>query len=113
MKRLFIIAFVVIIIVIGVFFHFFDMTHLPQGELIKESLSPSGKYTLNLYLCKGNATAANSVRGEIIVNGKNTARNIYWQYKEDNATIHWITDETVSINGITLNVNTDSYDWRR
>lgn len=41
------------------------------------------------------------------------SRTIYWQndYSEENAT--WFDNKTIVINGITLIINKDVYDYRR
>lgn len=93
-------------------FIFRDMDHLPEGELITSKDSPNGDYTINAYLCSGNATTDFSMRCSVKNNKENTERNIYWQYHEEEAEIIWIDDVTVDINGVKLNVETDSYDYR-
>ena len=94
-----------------VWYFFFDMDNLPKGELAASSVSPGGEYAVNLYLCGGNATTADSVRGEVVFQEK--ARNIYWQYEEYKCDVRWESDTVVNINGISLDVRTDTYDWRR
>ena len=91
---------------------FRDMDHLPEGELITSSDSSNRDYTINAYLCSGNATTDFSVRCSVKNNKEDTERNIYWQYHEEEAEITWIDDITVEINGIKLNVETDTYDYR-
>ena len=88
------------------------MMFLPKGEFMESVESPTKEYTINSYLCSGNATTGFSVRCEAVNNHSGKARNIYWQYKCKTADIYWLDDFTVSINGIKLNVKTDSYDWR-
>lgn len=90
---------------------FFSMAALPEGELAVSSVSPGGGYTVNLYLCGGNATTSDSVRGEVVSEGK--PRNLYWQYKEHRCDILWESETIVNINGVRLDVRTDSYDWRK
>lgn len=34
----------------GTYWAFFDMNRLPTGELIEQSNSPNGKYTINAYV---------------------------------------------------------------
>lgn len=77
------------------------LDNLPKGELIDSSISPNGKYTVNAYLCSGNATTDFSVRCEVVDSETSKCRNIYWK-----------SDEVVVINDVELNVLTDKYDWR-
>jgi len=97
----------------GVYWAFFDMNRLPSGEYLTEEISPDGKYTLKAYVTNGGATTAYSVRGELVFNDKdNKTKNIYWNNREDTATISWIDNNTVDINGHTLDVKRDKYDFR-
>ncbi len=86
---------------------------LPEGKLIMSSLSPNGTYQVNAYLCDGGATVDQSIRAEVVTVSTGKARDIYWQYHAYDAEIHWISDEVVSVNGITLNVLEDRYDYRK
>ena len=60
------------------------LTNLPQGEFLNSYESPGSSFTLN----------------------------IYWGYHEEEAEVNWIDEETVVINGRTLNVLKDVYDFR-
>lgn len=86
---------------------------LPEGTLIAESLSPNGLYQVNAYLCDGGATVDQSIRAEVVNVNNGKTRNIYWQYHAYDARIQWISEEIVVVNGITLNVLTDMYDYRK
>lgn len=90
---------------------FGDINNLPQGSLIDSSISPSGKYTVNAFLCDGGATVDYAIRCSI-TDSEGKTRNIYWNYHEKTVKIEWLDDNTVSINGIVLNVETDKYDYR-
>lgn len=85
---------------------------LPEGTLIKNSVSPNGLYQINIYLCDGGATVDQAIRAEVVIKDTGKARNIYWQYHAYDAEIKWISDELVSINDVTLNVLSDTYDYR-
>jgi hypothetical protein len=37
----------------GIYWAFFDMNRLPTGDLIEQSTSPNGKYTINAYVSSG------------------------------------------------------------
>ena len=110
-KRLAVGAAIILLMMFAAWSFFLNMGSLPEGELMATSISPDGEYTVNLYLCGGNATTADSVRGEVVSEGKK--RNIYWQYKEFNFDIRWESDTEVNINGVILDVRTDTYDWRK
>ena len=90
----------------------YSMNNLPTGELIDQEISPGGKYKVNSYLVSGNATVDFSVRCEVVEIATGSTRNIYWQYHMESADVVWIDDHTVNINGVVLDVQTDSYDWR-
>ncbi|MFC6039535.1 DUF5412 domain-containing protein [Paenisporosarcina macmurdoensis] len=97
----------------GVYWAFFDMNRLPTGEYVTEETSPNGKYTLKAYVTNGGATTSYSVRGELVFNEKdNKSKNIYWNYREDTANISWTDNNTVIINGHTLDVPSDKFDFR-
>ena len=42
----------------------------------------------------------------------NKSKNIYWNYRDDTATITWTDNHTVVINGHTLDVPGDKFDFR-
>ena len=96
----------------GVYWIFFDWSRFKQ-ELITESISPEGTYTINAYLYNGGATTSYVVLGELVFNKENKkSKKIYWQYKEENAVIEWIDDDTVLINGVQLELPHETYDYR-
>lgn len=89
-----------------------SMENLPEGELIKSVYSDNQEYKINIYLCGGNATTDNSIRGEVEKNSSEEKRNLYWEYHCDDADVEWIDEENVKINGKEININTGVYDWR-
>lgn len=96
----------------GVYWAFFDMNRLPRGEYLTEETSPDGTYTLKAYVSSP-SLSADAVRGELIFNKRNgKTKNIYWNYRESTAKIEWLDNETVVINGHTLKVPNEKYDWR-
>ena len=97
----------------GVYWAFFDMDRLPTGEYLTEETSPDGTYTIRAYRNNGGATTSYSIRGELVFNKNNSkTKNIYWNYREDTAEIEWIDDDTVVINGHTLEVPNEKFDFR-
>lgn len=97
----------------GVYWAFFDVNRLPRGEYLTEESSPDGNYTLKAYVVNGGATTSYTIRGELIFNQKNKkAKNIYWNHKEDGAVIKRLDNDTVIINGHSLDVHKDKFDFR-
>lgn len=97
----------------GIYWAFFDMNRLPTGELIEQSNSQNGKYTINAYVSSGGATTDFAVRAELVSNKSSKKKNIYWNYREENAYIVWIDDDTVKINGHVLRLPNEKFDFRR
>lgn len=97
----------------GYFIHnafFYSLENLPQGVLNYPVMSPNGQATLRIYSVEidGIGTA---VRGEVITEEK--TENIYWETGTTTAIATWVDDETVEINGNTVNINGKPYDSRR
>ncbi|GKV55020.1 hypothetical protein NCCP2222_09670 [Sporosarcina sp. NCCP-2222] len=93
---------------------FYNTQRLPEGVFLTESSSPGGDYTVTAYLVDGGATVSYAVRAEVVYHRKkDKKKNIYWQYREDEASIEWLDSHTVRINGHKLDVRRDVYDWRK
>ena len=88
-------------------------TKLPSGTLIQSSTSPTDRYRVNAYVVDGGATTDFAIRAEVVDEYTGEKRNIYWNYHESDAELFWISNDTISINGIILNVTTDMYDFRK
>lgn len=105
----------VILVLLGIFLYtfFVSMESLPKGEFLVKESSPDGKFTLKAYVTNGGATTSYAVRGELVFNEKNgKTKNIYWNYREEDAEISWVDNDTVIINNHTLNVPKEKYDFR-
>lgn len=103
-------------IALGMFIHylFFSLSRIPNGRYVTSVESPNHHYKINIYLVESGATVSDSIRGELVNESTHHAKNIYWGYKEDAASVNWMSDEIVSINGHQLNVDKGQiYDWRR
>ncbi len=90
----------------------YNMEKLPEGELLYSEYSETGAYRIDVFLCSGNATTDFSIRCAVVEVETGESRNIYWQYKEEDAEVTWIDENTVDINGVVLDIHNDSYDWR-
>ncbi len=98
----------------GIHWAFFDMERIPKGALLDEKVSPDGTYTVKAYLSDMGATTSYSVVGELIFNKEhNKTKNIYFQYSQRTAEMHWADHDTVVINGVQLDVPDEVYDWRK
>lgn len=101
------------LITYGVYWAFFDIQRIDGQEVITICESPDSSYTVTAYLNSGGATTAFSVLGTVRNNKTERERNIYWNYRCTTANINWVDDNTVNINGVTLDVRKDIYDYRR
>ena len=113
-KSLIVLFCIVGLFIYGVYWAFFSMDRLPTGEKITEKQSPDGTYTFKAYITNGGATTSFAVRGELVFNHRKyfKTKNVYWNYREDTVKIVWKANDTVIINGHTLNVPEETYDFR-
>lgn len=108
------IAGIVLVLFLTVNHLFFNINRLPEGEFLHLTESPNGDYTVKAYVSESGATVADAVRVEVIYHQKiDKTKNIYWGYRESEAEIIWLDNDTVSINGIELDVRKEVYDWRK
>lgn len=92
---------------------FFDIQRINGQEYLAQSTSPNRTYTLTAYLNNGGATTSYAVLGTLKNNKNGKTRNVYWQYRCDKADMEWLSDETIKINGIEIDVKSEIYDYRR
>ncbi len=114
-KIFFTILFVIILLTVLGYWKFFSLSGLSGGEKIQSIHSPDKTYTLHIYKHNGGATTSYAIRGELVANNKKfmNKKNIYWNYREDTATVKWLDNHTVMINTHKLNIETDTYDFRK
>ena len=94
----------------GVYYTNFSMATLPKGDLVTESTSPDGTYTIKAYSFQG----GDALRCELIFNKKNKkAKNIYWNDKEYSVSIIWNNNEIVTINNHPIKLPNGKFDFRR
>lgn len=103
---------VVLSVIYAVNWAFFDIQRLDGQKLMKEVSSADGNYTVSAYLNDGGATTGYAVLCSVRNNKTNKEKNIYWNYHCTGAKVEWNSEDTVTINGIELNVNKDTYDYR-
>ncbi len=92
---------------------FFDIQRINGQEYLAKSTSPNGTYTVTAYLNNGGATTSYAVLGTLKNNKNGKTKNIYWQYRCEGAEMKWLSDETIKINVIELDVKNEIYDYRR
>lgn len=86
-----------------------DINNLPEGKLLSSYRSPNGLSHIDLYVVK--ADFGSAVRGEYVTG--DTHRNIYWQTGTDTANVKWLSEKSILIDNVPLNVKTDMFDSRR
>lgn len=112
MKKRYIVLILIIIVIVflGIRRAVNPLGNLPKGEFLATSTSEDGKYKINTYLCNGGATVDFAVRAEVVY--KNKTRNIYWKYHEKNSNISWIDNDTVNINGVSIDLPNGYYNYK-
>lgn len=108
-----IVIIIVLVIVYAIYYFFYNTSNLPEGDLIESIKSPTDEYKLNSYFINGGSLSGDAIRVELTNNKTSKRKNIYWGYPESTANIKWINEDTVEINGHTLNIHKDRYDWRK
>lgn len=108
---------VILLLVIGlvgyaIYWGFFDIQRIEGQAYLTESQSPDGTYLVTAYLNNGGATTGYAVLCLVKNNTNGKEKNIYWKYHCNNAEIQWTDNDTVIINGITLNLPNQTYDYR-
>lgn len=111
MKKAF--GFLFVLLLCSLLVSCYSMEKLPKGELLNTYPSPNEEHQINIYLCDGGATTDWSIRGELVECQTQISKNIYWCYHEKDADVQWVDNETVMINGRSLNIHSDVYDWRK
>ena len=92
---------------------FYDINRIEPGEFLVEEVSPGGEYTVKTYLNNGGATVNYAVLGVLYFNdSKKKPKNIYWQYEMENSTVQWHDSNTIIINGKSIDVPDEKYDYR-
>ena len=103
---------VVILSACAFYWAFFDLQRVDGQELLKQSDSPDGNYTVSVFLNNGGATTGYAVLCSVLNHQNGKEKNIYWNYPCSDAEIVWLDADTVNINGIALDINKDTYDYR-
>lgn len=107
----FILALLLLLILVGGFI-FLKAFFAPSKELISRTESSDGKYKVEAYLINGGATVDWAVRcylkGDKILGKK----LIYNDYHVDSASLIWIDNDTIWINGHEIDLPDGKYDFR-
>lgn len=74
----------------GVYWAFYDLERIPKGDLLIESPSPDGRYTVRVYLSDAGATTSYSTVAELVDHQSQRTKNMYFQYKESEAVVEWL-----------------------
>lgn len=90
----------------------YDLNDVPKGDFLFSSLSPNNNYTVQMYMVDCGETLGKGVRGEVIDMQTGQSRNIYWNLGEPNVIVGWLDEYVIDINGKSLNILTDTFDWR-
>lgn len=93
-------------------FFFYNIKTLPEGEFLFSSMSPNGEHTVKVFLVDAGNNLGKGIRGELFCVETGKTKNIYWSINEDNAFVGWVSDTVISINGSSVNIDDDPYDWR-
>ncbi len=101
-----------VFILIGFAFQLSACSAFTSEEKILTSTSPDNTYTLEAYRVNGGATTDYSIKVYRIDNDSSKSL-IYNKYHDYNAEIKWISNYTVSINDVTIDLSkNETYDWR-
>lgn len=86
---------------------------VPKGELITEKKSPNQKIIFRLYETTGDATVGIGRIGEVESTKDNIRKVVYQSYPNEKNEINWITNNKLIVNGKTLNVKKDVFNYKR
>ncbi|XKH49605.1 DUF5412 domain-containing protein [Chryseomicrobium palamuruense] len=105
-----------------VYYLFFNLERVPKGDLVLESVSPTGDYTVQFFRNAGSATTNGTLAGTVL--HEDELKTIYWAEGSD-AVVHWIDEDTIQIDlqqdelgelvlldSRTLDVTSEAYDFR-
>lgn len=103
----------IIVIVLFVYYAFFDISHFVGQQEQYTVISPDGKYEVVIYMNNGGATTDYALLCTVRSLETKRERNIYWDYPFNNPEVEWLDNQTVVINGIEVNAFSGIYDYRR
>jgi hypothetical protein len=112
-KTLIVLAVLICMIVYAVYWAFFDLQRIEGEKFLSDTISPQGTYTVTAYLNNGGATTSYAVLCTVRNNERHRVKNIYWEYRTDTVEMEWLDDENIRINNVVLNVEKETYDYRR
>ena len=104
---------VILLTVLLFLYYMYDIQSIEGQTMLSQLTSPQGTYTAAAYLNNGGATTSFAVLVRVTDNRTGKQRNVYWQYKCQEAEMEWESDTVITVNGVTLDVVKDAYDFRR
>lgn len=104
---------VIVVICFLIYYFFFDISHFSGQETMKIIESDNGSLSVCVYRNNGGATTDYALLCTVKADNSGFERNIYWDYPYKDPEVSWLDDDTVIINGKTLNIYEDHYDFRR
>lgn len=103
----------IIIIIVIIYNWIYNIESVSNGEYLDSLNSFDGIYTLKAYFIDGGSLSGDEIRVELVNNKNYKKKNIYLDYPKSTVNMKWIDENTVDINGKILNINDDTYDWRK
>lgn len=93
---------------------FYNLEDIPEGKFLYSSMSPDPyqTFTVQFYVISEEDGPADGVRAVCINNVTREERTIYWQTGVTNAMVTWDSNFVININGISIDVTKEEYDWR-
>lgn len=117
-KRNFLIIILPVVLFIGliswfIYYFQYDLQSVPkEGEVIAVVESPNKQYVMTV---KKNSAGASSMFWNLVGildnRANNTEKIIYWD-EGSKAKVTWVDEKTVVINGVELNIEKDTFDYR-
>lgn len=109
-----VVVLVAICAIVGIYYAVYTVKNMPSDADVhlQTASSPGGKYTLEVYRTEAGATVDFAIK--VFLKEGNHTKKIYDAYHECEATIRWLSENTVRINEVTLHLDKgETYDWRK
>ncbi|GAA0361027.1 DUF5412 family protein [Bacillus horti] len=94
-------------------FHYYNLynnlEYLPEGVINQSVPSPDGLHEITTY----HLNSRKSARAEVLNINTGKSKTIYYNYYDYSPYVEWISSDTVVIGRETLNIEKDTYDYRK